>query len=157
MTLPSHFFQDELSSTNRRTSSASRCNKETDLARVLFGIVITFILCHALRILLSFQEAIVIKNVMACTSAGKPIFPRWAVITNQFSELILVLNSSVNLIIYCCFNKAFRQHMLSCKNHFFSKLGWSSAVPDDTHFEMHTFTRQLTTDSTREIGERSIV
>ena len=41
-------------------------NQETDLAKVLVGIVITFICTHALRIFINFYEMIVITHVLEC-------------------------------------------------------------------------------------------
>jgi hypothetical protein len=98
----------------QNASRPSRSHQENELARVLIGIVITFVCCHALRILLNFHEAITIKDIMACHAEGKEGIPLWPQITNEFSKLMLVTNSSANIIIYCCLNSNFRKNMLSC-------------------------------------------
>ena len=98
----------------QNASRPSRSHQENDLARVLIGIVITFVCCHALRILLNFHEAITIKNIMACHAEGKEGIPLWPQITNEFSKLMLVTNSSANIIIYCCLNSNFRKNMVQC-------------------------------------------
>ena len=93
-----------LSQDNRTRDS--RYKQETDLARVLIVIVIAFVSCHALRIVLNFHEAVLVTNILECTSAGKLGVSMWVLIMNNFSELMLVINSSVNVIIYCCLNKS---------------------------------------------------
>ena len=98
----------------QNASRPSRSHQENELAKVLIGIVITFVCCHALRILLNFHEAITIKDVMACFAEGKEGIPLWPQITQEFSKLMLVTNSSANIIIYCCLNSNFRKNMLSC-------------------------------------------
>ena len=98
----------------QNASRPSRSHQENELARVLIGIVITFVCCHALRILLNFHEAITIKDIMACHAEGKEGIPLWPQITNEFSKLMLVTNSSANIIIYCCLNSNFRKNIMSC-------------------------------------------
>lgn len=112
---PPNVFQDN-------ETTAIRCSQEKDLARVLIGIVIIFICCHVLRIFLNFYEMVVIKNAMRCYSPGKPIFARWFMILDQFNYLMTVINSSVNLIVYCCLNTSFRRGVLSCKQYFVQRL-----------------------------------
>ena len=100
------------------TSRISSCtSQEKDLARVLIGIVILFILCHILRLIINFYETIVIKNAIACESAGKYDFPLWGFISITCSELLLVLNSSLNMIIYCCINGSFRRKVLFLRDY----------------------------------------
>ena len=113
------FFNCSIYNRIRRRSNLSeensprkqRCGQEHDLARVLLAIVLTFILCHTLRIFLNFYEMIWINDIIACMSAKQDEFPLWCSIVNQFSTLFMVLNSSTNTIIYCCLNKKFRGYM----------------------------------------------
>ena len=88
-------------------SKRIRINQENELARVLFAIVVLFIFCHTLRFFLNFYEMIWINNAISCMQAGKPEFPTWSWIVNEFSRLLLVLNSSINILVYCCFNIKF--------------------------------------------------
>jgi hypothetical protein len=97
-------------------------NHEKDLARVLIGIVIMFILCHILRLLINFYETIVIRNAIACESAGQNDFPLWGFVTITCSELLLVFNSSLNMIIYCCINQNFRKRVLFWRNYLRSEM-----------------------------------
>ena len=98
----------------QNSNRQDRNNQENGLARVLIGIVIMFVCCHALRILLSFNEAIWFKNAMLCLENDKNGFSFWSIITLQFSQLLLVINSSSNMIIYCCLNSNFKNQLLMC-------------------------------------------
>ena len=114
---PEIFSPKEGNVSNRLNTSRST-NQEKDLAKVLIGIVIMFILCHTLRLIINFYETIVIRQALACEMAGKNDFPLWGFITITFSELLLVINSSLNMIIYCCLNENFRKRVLSWKTYF---------------------------------------
>ena len=93
--------------------ATERTKTEDDLARVLTGIVFTFLICHSLRIILDFHEAIVIKHVQKCNSIGKNGLALWTYLAMQFSNIFLVVNSSVNMIIYCWINPNFRKQLLN--------------------------------------------
>ena len=108
--------EDSVGGSTSRISSCTSAH-EKDLARVLIGIVIMFILCHILRLLINFYETIVIRNAIACESAGMNDFPLWGFITITCSELLLVFNSSLNMIIYCCINQNFRKRVLFWKDY----------------------------------------
>ena len=93
--------------------ASGRTKSEDDLARVLTGIVLTFLICHALRIILDFHEALVIKDVQDCNSIGQNGLALWTYVAMQFSNFFLVVNSSVNMIIYCWVNPSFRKKLLN--------------------------------------------
>ena len=126
----------------QNASRPSRSHQENELARVLIGIVITFVCCHALRILLNFHEAITIKDIMACHAEGKEGIPLWPQITNEFSKLMLVTNSSANIIIYCCLNSNFRKNIMSC---FGNQRGDSSNEASTQHATGKNLTKVATT------------
>ena len=96
--------------------SKERCNQEKDQARVFIAIVVKFIVCHALRVFINFYETIVIKNAMACQKNGQGVhgFPPWIIITIDFSQVMIVLNCSFNMAIYCYLNTNFRKQILTC-------------------------------------------
>ena len=79
------------------------------MAMVLIGIVVTFLICHSLRIVLSVHEAIIIRSAMLCDKNGKRAFPVWAHIVRSFSDLFLVINVSTNSIVYFSLNSTFRK------------------------------------------------
>ena len=107
-------------STSSHTSSQiSNFNShEKEMARVLIGIVIMFISCHFLRLMINFYETIVFRTAIACEMAGKNDFPLWGFISITCSEFLLVLNSSLNIVIYCCINGNFRKKMKLWKDFF---------------------------------------
>ena len=46
---------------------------------------------------------------MSLGKEGLP--PKWKLFMTEISNLMLVINSSVNMIIYCCLNSSFRKNM----------------------------------------------
>ena len=91
-------------------------NQEHDLSKVLFAIIGLFIICHTLRVFLNFYEMIWINNILACIQAGaKREFPVWSHVVQEFSRFLLILNSSINFVIYCCFNAKFRNQLIKFK------------------------------------------
>ena len=87
-----------------------RYKQETHLARILIVIVITLICCHALRIFIEFYEMIVAAGNVdeyECMSVFNiPAFPMWFFALYIFSELMLAINSSANVVIYSCLSKS---------------------------------------------------
>ena len=90
-------------------SRTPRRNQENDLAKVLFVIVGLCIICHAPRFCLNFYEMVWINDALACINANKAEFPPWMYSVQEFSRLLMILNSTVNSVIYCCFNNKFRR------------------------------------------------
>ena len=88
--------------------NVNRRKQEDNLAVIFMGIVMVFIVCHFPRVLLSIHEMLIIKRTLRCQAFGKRSFPFWAIITSQFSHLLLVINSSVNSLIYCMLSSKFR-------------------------------------------------
>lgn len=89
---------------------------ERDLARVLIVIVVVFVLCNIMRLLLNFHEAINITHMLACRDAGHMHISLIFSVAVTFNELLLTINSSVNMIIYCCLNSKFRSVMFCQTN-----------------------------------------
>ena len=96
-------------------STRIRRTQENDLSKVLFAIVGLCIICHTLRFFLNFYEMIWINDLLACLQAGKTEFPVWSHVVQEFSRLLLILNSSINIVIYCCFNAKFRNQVIKYK------------------------------------------
>ena len=93
-----------------------RINEEKDLSLVLIGIVFTFFFCHILRIFINFYDAVVWRSVLECKSAGEHYLPSWIIIADNFNHVMLVINSSVNIVIYCCMNSDFRKTVFNLRN-----------------------------------------
>ena len=88
--------------------------REHELAKVLIGILIVFIVCHTFRVAIEIDNMVVSKMIEECYKAGKPQFSLWSLVIDPLSELMMVLNSSINTVIYCCLNANFRKYIFPC-------------------------------------------
>ena len=80
------------------------------LAKTNLGIVLTFILCHSLRILLNIEDlATHNATFQDLNNSCRYGHPFWVLISHPISETLLKLNSTVNFFIYCAFNDRFRK------------------------------------------------
>ena len=93
--------------------SKRRLTREIDLARILVWIVIIFMVCHSVRLFLDVHEISVIDQVQTCRPTER--FPPWIFILLSISKLLIVVNSSINMIIYCCLNARFRKRFVAYK------------------------------------------
>ena len=109
MKLPSFLSQQENVKEKRRM-------QESELATVLIGIVVVFVSSHILRIFLNVSEMIMVQDVI------NPCYPTWCQVAQTFNDLFLALNSSSNMIIYCCLNSTFRKHIKQYGKTFLSRL-----------------------------------
>ena len=97
---------------NKRRKNAHR-KQDDNLSVVLMMIVASFVSCNILRILLNMHEITVIEEMHLCRCSNLGGFPIWILILGFISPLLLVINSSVNLLIYCVFGTRFRQVLYS--------------------------------------------
>ena len=86
--------------------------RDQDLARVLIGIVIVFLVCHLFRVIIEIDNMFGSEMIEMCYKANKPTFTLWSIIVDPLSEVMMVLNSSVNTMIYCFLNANFRKCIL---------------------------------------------
>ena len=90
-------------------------NREKRLSRVLMRIVIVFIVCHTPRITWYIYNATNYKSIVYCalqnpTNSG---LSPWSGILGLLYDMFIVINSSVNTIVYCTANDKFRRNFLS--------------------------------------------
>ena len=97
---------------NKRRKNARR-KQDDNLSVVLMMIVASFVSGNILRILLNMHEITVIEEMHLCRCSNLGGFPIWILILGFISPLLLVINSSVNLLIYCVFGTRFRQVLYS--------------------------------------------
>ena len=79
---------------------------DTVMATLLFSIVIVLLVCHAPRIILNIVDGVLQE------------YPEWVWTMKPVSQLLLVINSSVKIIIYAAGDLKFRQalvKMFQCK------------------------------------------
>ena len=89
--------------TGKALSASTKRKDEENLSMVFVGIVTIFLLCHSLKIVLNFYDGLFGK--VGATSGNR--------IAGYFSNFLVVLNSSINMIIYCILNAKFRNHFMS--------------------------------------------
>ena len=104
-------------------------------AKILFAIVIFFVVCNTPRVILDLEEFVVIapsyldkyKSILdhqhhAYVSPLKPLCyspPFWAQILHSVSKFLLTLNASSGCLVYCAMCKIFRKELLNtCQNVF---------------------------------------
>ena len=104
-------------------------------AKILFAIVIFFVVCNTPRVILDLEEFVVIapsyldkyKSILdhqhhAYVSPLKPLCyspPFWARILHSVSKFLLTLNASSGCLVYCAMCKIFRKELLNtCQNVF---------------------------------------
>ena len=81
-----------------------------NLAMILAGIVIVFCICHSLRVVLAFYYVSVVERTNQCTEKGEETsHPFRLYIISALNHLMLVVNSSINFIIYCAVGSKFRK------------------------------------------------
>ena len=80
---------------------------------ILFAIVILFFVFHILRIILNIEEFSSHDNNIMASENDCDWLQYWTIIAAPVSHLLLQINSSINFFIYCFFNKAFRDELIS--------------------------------------------
>jgi len=89
--------------------------QERRRAIILFVIVIAFILLHSLRAILNIEEMSTFeerKKIMEMAKKNEQMcrgYQIWTEIAQDYSQLLLMLNASINFFIYGLFGKQFRE------------------------------------------------
>ena len=103
---------EEIDSSKLMTYSTKPKDDE-NLWMALIGIVTIFLVCHSLRIGLNLYDGI--SGKVGATSATR--------VLGYFSNFLILLNSAINMIVYCIINTAFRnrfkniiKNVLPCAN-----------------------------------------
>jgi len=98
------------STTNKR--STNRQKRDQSIAMILVGIVFVFAFCNVFRIIINLYE---VFHLAIYGDIAKN-WPKWCSLMSDFSHLLLVLNSSVNIIIYGWKDAKFRELLLKLLN-----------------------------------------
>ena len=125
--------------------------QESELVVVLVGIVVVFICSNIVRISLNMYETIALDKIMLNREKCEHYIPTWFYIAQAVNDLFLVMNSSANMIIYCCLNSKFRKYTkkygrqlfgkITCRNvTTFNSAQTSSNVPMKPNTETNTLT-----------------
>jgi len=94
--------------TNRAVSG------ELNLATVLICIVVVFIICHIPRVILNCAEFFMLDQILNCPDTFTP--PNWNLCLASVNHALLIVNASINFIIYTSVGDSFK---LSLKQKIF--------------------------------------
>ena len=120
---------------NQTEADAKTRKREKDMIQqtmILFSIVILFCLFHILRIVLNVEEFSSLSKREMANEHGCEWLQYWTIIASPVSHILLLSNSSMNFIIYCYFNKAFREHLMKLIAPFASHLKRKCDTADAT-------------------------
>lgn len=99
---------DDHSNSNGGNNSSQ--SPDYSLAMILAGIVIVFVFCHSFRFFLAFYQVSTVEKTTSCIEKGKKAaHPSWLYVISALNHLMLMVNSSINFIIYCAVGSRFRQ------------------------------------------------
>ena len=93
-----------------------RKNKGGDkdhLSLILIMIVTTFVVCNLLQLFLNMHEIFILDDIQTCRDTPLGGFPVWSIFCGFISHVLLVINSSANLFIYCIIGSQFRKKLCS--------------------------------------------
>ena len=99
---------------NKKAQEKAR-KREKDMIQqtlILFSIVFLFFIFHILRIILNVEEFYSLHRREASKDIGCQWLQYWAILASPVSHVLLQINSSINFVIYCYFNKSFRDQLL---------------------------------------------
>ena len=96
-------------SLNQKRRMDKRDKNVIQQTMMLFAIVILFLISHTLRVILNIEELVNLGNVKQAKEEGCSWLQYWSVIVVPISHFLHLVNSSINLIIYCFLNTLFRK------------------------------------------------
>ena len=92
----------------RQISRLSSFKKDRQSSVILLLVAAVFLVCHGPRLALSMFECLEYERIATC---GPPV---WSLLFKEISsDLLPIVNSSVNLIIYLAAEPSFRRALLS--------------------------------------------
>ena len=108
---------------------------------ILFSVVVLFGLFHILRIILNIEEfaSLEKRKRVKEQNDGCEWLQYWAIIASPISHLLLQLNSSLNFIIYCYFNKSFRDVLILWVNVALTSMKLKRAQRNDRNSNEESF------------------
>ena len=98
---------------NVQEKSRKRERDVVQQTMILFVIVILFVLSHVIRVVLNIDELKSLGEERNALERGCNWMKFWTIIVAPISHTLLQINSGINFFIYCLFNPAFREVLLS--------------------------------------------
>ena len=97
---------------NKSSTNQERATGKTDNVQffTLLAIVVIFLICSIPRLIILMHETVIIDTLKCCISENRigAGFPVWNLIIGKTSDILLILNPSLNFVVYCVVNKKFR-------------------------------------------------
>jgi hypothetical protein len=109
----------EVSNLNDNHAQQKIRKREKDMVQqtmILFSVVILFGLFHILRVILNIEEFSSLDDRKDAKEMGCMWLQYWTIIASPVSHLLLQIQSSINFVIYCYFNKSCRDKLISWIN-----------------------------------------
>lgn len=108
---------------------------------ILFSVVVLFGLFHILRIVLNIEEFASLEKRKRVKEQkdGCEWLQYWTIIASPISHLLLQLNSSLNFVIYCYFNKSFRDVVILWINAALTYMKLKRAQRNDMNLNEQSF------------------
>ena len=75
----------------------------------LFGIIIVFVICHALRIILNIEEFFNLESMNQSISVGCIPWSFSFLVRVPICSTLLQINCSINFFVYCALNKRYKK------------------------------------------------
>jgi hypothetical protein len=101
---------------------------EHQLAKAVFGIVIVFVICQIPNLVFRFWESRYIEDDGGCgnteleTKQDIPhAEPLWVLHLEMVVNVMLVVNSSINVLVYCILDDQYKDRVTSCINRICAK------------------------------------
>ena len=89
------------------SGSSDRERKESQLARVMMSYVVAFLFCNLPRLIVEMYNIANASDIIRC----KDRVPAWVKYMGQISVMMLVINSSINIMIYTYMSTEFRREL----------------------------------------------
>ena len=92
-------------------------NRKEKSTGILVGIILVFVLCHIFRLCIQVYEIVspthgLHDHFHQCEELKRLHVPAVVLVAGSVNHLLLVTNSSVNFVIYCCMAKRFRKALI---------------------------------------------
>ena len=102
--------------------------------KILIGIVIVFSSSHFLRLFLQCYHHIAANNYRECVNNGvkQKEIPYWLWPLTAINHTLLVLNSSINFVLYCWLGSSFRSSLIKETKKLLKKIGCFKNTPITT-------------------------
>ena len=104
---------------------------------------------HILRIVLNIEEFSSLQNRKDAKENGCEWLQFWTIIASPVSHVLLQLNGSINFVIYCYFNKYFRDELISWINKTLISLKIKSVSTDTVNSTDQYLTTLCDTELTK--------